>query len=94
MQLAGLVEWKGEKVIHVHEQRGLGKCKVGASHSHERLMANKGNYWMVCGLLKWEGELMGGVWFVWEIGWKLNLWWHMIKQMGDGKDKVQWDMMN
>ncbi len=34
MQLEGLVEWKGEKVLHVHE-RGLGKCRVGASHSHK-----------------------------------------------------------
>jgi hypothetical protein len=49
---------------------------------------------MVCGLLKWEGELMGSAWFAWEMGWKLDLWWHMIEQMGDRKDKVQWDMMN
>ncbi len=28
------------------------------------------------------------------MGWKLGLWWYMIKQMGDGKDEVQWDMMN
>jgi hypothetical protein len=27
---------------------------------------------------------MGGAWFAWEMGWKLGLWWHMIKQMGDG----------
>ncbi len=47
---------------------------------------------MACGLLKWEGESMGDVWFAWEMGWKLGLWWHMIKQMGDGKDRVQWDM--
>ncbi len=45
----------------MHDQRGLGKCRVGASHSHKRLMANKRNYWMVCGLLKWEGELVGSV---------------------------------
>ncbi len=44
---------------------------------------------MVCGLLKWEGESMGDVWFAWEMGWKLGLWLHMIKQMGDGKDGVQ-----
>ncbi len=49
---------------------------------------------MVCGLLKWEGELVGGAWFAWEMGWKLGLSWHMIKQMNDGKDEVQWDMMN
>jgi len=23
---------------------------------------------VVCGLLKWEGELVGGVWFAWENG--------------------------
>jgi hypothetical protein len=28
VQLEGLVKWKGEKVLHVHDQRGLGKCKV------------------------------------------------------------------
>jgi len=49
---------------------------------------------VVHGLLKWEGELVGGVWFAWEIEWKLGLWWHMIKQMDDGNDKVRWDIMN
>jgi hypothetical protein len=49
---------------------------------------------MGCGLLKWEGELMGSAWFAWEMGWKLDIWWHMIEQMGDRKDEVQWDMMN
>ncbi len=43
VQLEGLVEWKGEKVINVHNQSGLGKCKVGASHSHKGLGASKGN---------------------------------------------------
>ncbi len=43
MQLEGLVEWKGEKALDVHVQRGLGKCRVRASHSHERLGANNGN---------------------------------------------------
>jgi hypothetical protein len=38
-----LVEWKGEKVLDVHDQRGLGKCKVGAPYSHERFGASKGN---------------------------------------------------
>jgi hypothetical protein len=28
VQLEGLVEWKGEKVLHVHDQGGLRKCKV------------------------------------------------------------------
>ncbi len=32
MQLEGLIEWKGENVLHVHDQRGLGKCRVGAPH--------------------------------------------------------------
>jgi len=43
VQLEGLVKWKGEKVLHVHDQRGLGKCKVGAPHSHKGLRVNKGN---------------------------------------------------
>ncbi len=43
MQLVGLVEWKGEKVLHVHDQRGLGKCKVGAPYSHEGLEVGKEN---------------------------------------------------
>ncbi len=43
VRLEGLVEWKWEKVLHVHDQGGLGKCKVGAPHSHEGLRANKGN---------------------------------------------------
>jgi len=42
----------------------------------------------VFGLLKWEGELVRNAWFAWKMGWKLSLWWHMIKQMGDGKDGV------
>jgi hypothetical protein len=29
VQLEGLVKWKGEKVLHLHDQGGLGKCKVG-----------------------------------------------------------------
>jgi hypothetical protein len=37
----------------------LGKCRVGASHSHKMLGADKGNWWVVCDLLKWEGELVG-----------------------------------
>jgi hypothetical protein len=43
VQFEGLVEWKGEKVLNVHDQRGLGKCKVGALHLHEGLNVNKGN---------------------------------------------------
>jgi hypothetical protein len=43
VQLEGLVEWKGEKVLHVHDQRGLRKCKVGAPHSPKGLRASKGN---------------------------------------------------
>jgi hypothetical protein len=34
---------EGGKVLRVHDQGGLGKCKVGASHSHKRLGASKGN---------------------------------------------------
>jgi len=44
---------------------------------------------MVYGLIEWERELMGGSWFVWEMGWKLGLWWCMMKHMGDGNFKVQ-----
>jgi hypothetical protein len=43
VQLKGLVEWKREKVLHVHDEKGLRKCKIGASHSHKRLGAGKGN---------------------------------------------------
>ncbi len=43
MQLEGLVKWNMEKVLHVHDQGGLGKCRFGASHSHKGLRANKGN---------------------------------------------------
>ncbi len=45
-------------------------------------------------MLKWEEEPVGNALFAWEMGWKLGLWWHMTKQIGDGKDEVQWDMMN
>jgi hypothetical protein len=42
---------------------------------------------MVCGLLKWEGELVGGAWF--DGKWGGNyLWWHMKKKMGDGKNEI------
>ncbi len=40
------------------------------------------------GLLKWEGKLVGGSWFAWKNGWKIGLWWHMIKQMGKGNYEV------
>ncbi len=40
----------------MHDQRDLEKCRVGASHSHKRFGANKGNQWVVCGFLKWEGK--------------------------------------
>jgi hypothetical protein len=43
VQLEGLVKWKGEKVLHVHDQRGLKKYKVGAPHSPKGLGASKGN---------------------------------------------------
>jgi hypothetical protein len=42
---------------------------------------------MVCGLLKWERELVGSAWFTWEMGWKLFMVAHK-KQMGDGKNEV------
>jgi hypothetical protein len=34
---------EGGKFLHVDDQRGLGKCKVGAPHSHEGLKVDKGN---------------------------------------------------
>jgi hypothetical protein len=43
VQLEGLVKWKGEKVLHVHDQVGLRKCKVGALHSFEGLGADNEN---------------------------------------------------
>jgi len=43
VQLEGLVEWKGEKALDVHVQRGLGKCKVRASRSHKRPRVNNEN---------------------------------------------------
>jgi hypothetical protein len=49
---------------------------------------------VVSGLLKWEGQLMGGLWFAWEMGWKIGLWWHMVRQMGNGSYEVRLDMMN
>ncbi len=42
MQLEGLVMWKGE-VLHVHDQGGLGKCRVGALKSPKGLGAGKEN---------------------------------------------------
>jgi hypothetical protein len=30
----GLIEWKGEKVLHVHYLGGLGKCCVGVIRFH------------------------------------------------------------
>jgi hypothetical protein len=43
VQMEGLVEWKGEKVLRVHDEGGLGKCRVEALHSHKGLRASKGN---------------------------------------------------
>ncbi len=36
------MEWEWKNVLVVHDQKGLGKCKVGTLHSHERLGASKG----------------------------------------------------
>jgi hypothetical protein len=38
--------------------------------------------------VKMGGVIMGSVWFAWEMGWELGLYWHMIKQMGNGKDEI------
>ncbi len=32
---------------------------------------------------------MGGSRFALEMGWKIGLWWCMVKQMGDGSYEVQ-----
>jgi hypothetical protein len=82
--------------------KGVWESVSWGPHSHEGLGANKGNYRVLCGLLKWEGELVGGMWFCMGNGveikfvvahdktnsrWeRLGLWWHMIKQMVDGND--------
>jgi hypothetical protein len=47
--------------------KGLGKCRVGVAHSHERLKVDKGNRWMMCGLLKWYGGLAAGVLFAYWV---------------------------
>jgi hypothetical protein len=52
----------------VHDQGSLGKCKVGAPHSHKGLRANR-------------GELIGGVWFGW-MG-KVTSGWFVV-YVGDG----------
>jgi len=38
---------------------------------------------MVHGLLKWEGELMGGFLFAWGMKWRMGLWWCILKQMAN-----------
>ncbi len=43
MQPEGSVKWKGGKVLHVLDQKGLRKCKIGAPHSPKGLGAGKGN---------------------------------------------------
>jgi hypothetical protein len=42
-QLWGLMEGKGEKVLHVHYLRGLEKCWAGVTHSHKGLGVDRGN---------------------------------------------------
>ncbi len=34
-------------------------------------------------------ELVGGSWFAWGMKWRIDMWWHMIKQMDDGNYKAQ-----
>jgi len=41
--IGGVVKWTREKVLHVHDQGSLRKCKVGAPHFNEGLGVNKGN---------------------------------------------------
>ncbi len=48
MTTIGVDKMEGEKVLPLHDQRGLGKCKVGVPHSHEELGVGKWNYrWCV-----------------------------------------------
>ncbi len=49
---------------------------------------------MVCGLLQLEKELVGGSWFAWEMGWRIGMWWCMIKQKGDGNYEGRSNNMN
>jgi hypothetical protein len=42
VQLEGLVKWKGEKVLHLHDHGGLGKCRVEALHLHKKMGLIKG----------------------------------------------------
>jgi hypothetical protein len=37
---------------------------------------------------------MNGSWFAWEMGWKIGLWWHMMKQTNYENYEVWWNMMN
>ncbi len=46
--MKGLIEWKGEKVLHVHYQRDLRKSWFGAQHLHERLRLVGGTSRLVC----------------------------------------------
>jgi hypothetical protein len=43
VQLEGLVKWKGEKVLRLHDHGGLGKCRVEALHLHKKDGVSKGN---------------------------------------------------
>jgi hypothetical protein len=69
----------------MHDQGGLGKCKVGTPHSHEGLGVGMGtNRWCVC-------VRIGGVislWFVRGMRWRIGQWWCMIKRMGNGNYEV------
>jgi hypothetical protein len=41
--IIGVDKVEGVKVLLVHDYEGLGKCEVGASHSHEGFGAGKRN---------------------------------------------------
>jgi hypothetical protein len=32
---------------------------------------------------------MGGLWFAWGMKWRISLWWHIIKRMGNGDYEAQ-----
>ncbi len=38
--------------------------------------------------VKMGGGSSGWLILSWEMGWKIGMWWHMVKQMGDGSYEV------
>jgi hypothetical protein len=44
------MKWEGENALTMHDQGGLGKCKVGTPHSHEGLglVGGTSRWCMIC----------------------------------------------